>query len=146
MGDLAFADHSGLYYLVDVKSHRLGTRFNMPNLTSVERLARFYEDDANFFILLMVKYSIDGIRVSFEQVHFVPIEYLSWQCLRIGALGWGQIQISDSNVIEIIPGNLRKDWMIELCDRLLTFYPGEIKKAERRLSYFNGIRQRWLRA
>ena len=40
MADLAFKDRDGLYYIVDVKTHRTGTQFNMPNLTSVERLAR----------------------------------------------------------------------------------------------------------
>jgi hypothetical protein len=48
MADLAFGDTDGLYYRVDVKSHRIDTKFNMPNLTSVERLARFYEDDRNY--------------------------------------------------------------------------------------------------
>lgn len=45
MTDLAFTDKDGFYYIVDVKTHRLGTHFKMPNLTSLERLARFYEDD-----------------------------------------------------------------------------------------------------
>jgi len=40
MADLAFRDTSGLYYVVDVKTHRRDAKFNMPNLTSVERLAR----------------------------------------------------------------------------------------------------------
>lgn len=42
MADLAFTDVQGLYYVVDVKTHRSDTRFNMPNLISVERLSRFY--------------------------------------------------------------------------------------------------------
>jgi len=42
MADLAFTDKDDFYYVVDVKTHRLDTKFNMPNLTSVERLARFY--------------------------------------------------------------------------------------------------------
>ncbi len=53
MADLAFEDLDGYYYVVDVKTHRLSTKFNMPNLTSVERLARFYEDDKNYFVVLM---------------------------------------------------------------------------------------------
>ena len=51
MADLAFEDHEGFYHIIDVKTHRLETRFNMPNLTSVERLSRFYEDDKNYFVL-----------------------------------------------------------------------------------------------
>jgi len=54
MADLAFEDTDGFYYIVDVKTHRLSTKFNMPNLTSVERLSRFYEDDQNYFVVLMV--------------------------------------------------------------------------------------------
>lgn len=38
MADLAFNDKDGNYYVVDVKTHRLDSSFNMPNLTSVERL------------------------------------------------------------------------------------------------------------
>ena len=40
MADLAFTDIEGIYSVVDVKTHREDTRFNMPNLTSVERLTR----------------------------------------------------------------------------------------------------------
>jgi len=39
MADLAFTDADGLYCVVDVKTHRTNTAFNMPNLISVERLA-----------------------------------------------------------------------------------------------------------
>ena len=76
MADLAFKDKLANYYVVDVKTHREETAFNMPNLTSVDRLARFYEDDNNFFVMLMVKYRVTGTRVQVSKVHFVPIEYL----------------------------------------------------------------------
>ena len=81
MADLAFRDQQGLYYVVDVKTHRLETHFNMPNLTSVERLVRFYEDDSNYFVVLMIKYSVEGTKVVVRQTHFIPIEFLSWECL-----------------------------------------------------------------
>jgi len=42
MADLAFEDITKNYYVVDIKTHNLSANFNMPNLTSVERLARFY--------------------------------------------------------------------------------------------------------
>ena len=96
MADLAFEDTAGLYYVVDVKTHRLSTKFNMPNLTSVERLSRFYEDDKNYFVMLMIDYDMDGLRAVIDNVTFIPIEFLGWDCLTIGALGWGQIQIANS--------------------------------------------------
>lgn len=87
MADLAFEDADGLYYVVDVKTHRLSTKFNMPNITSVNRLSRFYEDDKNYFVVLMVAYDIEDLRAVIERVTFVPIEFLGWDCLTIGALG-----------------------------------------------------------
>lgn len=144
MADLAFRDQKDLYYVVDVKTHRLETQFNMPNLTSVERLARFYEDDSNYYVILMVAYKVaSDVHIHVERVHFVPIEFLSWSCLTIGALGWGQIQIANANNIIINHGYSRKKWMLELCDVLLEFYPHEIEKVKGRIQYFNEVKKRW---
>lgn len=143
MADLAFSDRDGFYYVVDVKTHRLETKFNMPNLTSVERLARFYEDDTNYFIALIVKYAIEGTKVRVKQAHFLPIEFLAWDCLTIGALGWGQIQIANANVINVNEGYSRKKWMLELCDVMLEFYPKEIGKIQERIDYFKRVKQYW---
>lgn len=142
MADLAFRNRKDLYYVVDVKTHRLETKFNMPNLTSVERLARFYEDDTDYYAVLMVAYNVvSNIRIHVERVHFVPIEFLSWSCLTIGALGWGQIQIANANNIEVNHRYSRKKWMLELCDVLFEFYPREIEKIKGRIEYFKEIKK-----
>lgn len=144
MADLAFSDVDGLYYVVDVKTHRADTKFNMPNLTSVERLARFYEDDRNYFALLIVKYELDGVHAIISGVIFVPIEFLGWDCLTVGALGWGQIQIADAKRITISPQYSRKRWMLEMCDALEQFYPREIQKISERIERFRAVREFWL--
>ena len=144
MADLAFTDPDGLYYVVDVKTHRTDTRFNMPNLTSVERLSRFYQDDRNYFVILIVSYELSGSRVEASNVRFVPVEFLMWDCLNIGALGWGQIQIANSNNINIAPQYSRRTWMIELCDNVLDFYPREIGKINDRITHFQQVREFWL--
>jgi hypothetical protein len=115
----------------------------MPNLTSVERLTRFYEDDKNTFVVLMVKYTVSGATVEIKEVHFVPIEFLAWDCLTIGALGWGQIQIANANVIHINAAYSRQKWILELCDVMLEFYPREIGKIQDRIDYFQRVKQRW---
>ncbi|NLE39603.1 MAG: hypothetical protein GX621_16410 [Pirellulaceae bacterium] len=143
MADLAFRDNDNAYYVVDIKTHREDTHFNMPNLTSVERLARFYEDDANYFVLLLVKYRLEGIHAMISDVTFVPIEFLDWNCLTIGALGWGQIQIANSNRVAIRTHYSRKAWMLELCNVMFEFYPREIEKIASRIEYFQKVRQRW---
>jgi hypothetical protein len=143
MADLAFEDTDGYYYVIDVKTHRTSSNFNMPNLTSVERLARFYEDDRNYFVVMMLVYDISEGGVQFERVNFVPIEFLDWSCLTLGALGWGQIQIANSNRILIQPMFSRKKWVLQLCDYLLEFYPKEIAKIGKRITYFEQVKMRW---
>ena len=143
MADLAFWDREDFYCVVDVKSHREDTRFNMPNLTSVERLSRFYEDDRNIFSVMMITYTLDGNRIEVTDVMFEPIEFLDWDCLTVGALGWGQIQIRDSNRIMVNQGFSRKDWMLALCDIMFGFYPQEILKIEDRIERFRNVRTIW---
>ncbi|MDR1847229.1 MAG: hypothetical protein LBR17_03830 [Bacteroidales bacterium] len=142
MADLAFEDNDENYYIVDIKTHNLETKFNMPNLTSVERLARFYGDRNNYFTLLLLSYKIVDKKLDFRECSFVPIENLDWSCLTIGALGWGQIQIANSNNIKI-KEHTRKEWMLQLCDELDEFYPKEISKISERINYFKNIREFW---
>ena len=144
MADLAFTDIDDFYYIVDVKTHRTDTKLNMPNLTSVQRLARFYEEDTNYFVLLIVDYYLEATRVIVTDVRFIPIEFLGWDCLTIGALGWGQIQIANSAYITVNPQYSRRKWMLELCDILFGFYPKEIAKINDRIDYFRQVRELWL--
>ena len=143
MADLAFYDKDNNYYIVDVKTHRLDTEFNMPNLTSVERLSRFYEDDKNNFVILKIDYEITNKKFMIKQVLFKPIEFFSWQCLTLGALGWGQIQIANSNIIKIKEKQSRKKWMLEMCKNLFEFYPKEIAKIDERIKHFKKVEKYW---
>ena len=143
MADLAFYDNDNNYFVIDIKTHNKNTSFNMPNLTSIERLARFYEDDKNFFVILLVEYSTEKGKIIFEKVSFVPVENFEWDCLTIGALGWGQIQIANANVIKIDRELTRKSWMLQLCDALDMFYPKEILKIEKRIDRFAKVREFW---
>ncbi|MBI1853428.1 MAG: hypothetical protein HYR85_24075 [Planctomycetes bacterium] len=90
-------------------------------------------------------YRIDGNRLVARQSTFVPIEFLSWPCLRIGALGKGQIQIRDANRIEFVTRESRRQWMLELCDTLLAFYPKGLRKIRERIDRFSRMREQWLR-
>ena len=145
MADLAFTDKDNFYYVVDVKTQRLDTKFNMPNLTSVARLSRLYEDDKNYFVVLKVDYKVKDLKVAIDKITFVPIEFLSWDCLTLGALGWGQIQIANANTVVMLPkkSRNRKDWMIKMCDNLLDFYPREIFKINERMEHFEKLRKHW---
>ena len=143
MADLAFYDKNENYYIVDVKTHRLDTKFNMPNLTSVERLSRFYEDDKNNFVILKIEYETQNNRFEIKKVLLRPIEYFSWECLTLGALGWGQIQIANANNIKLAEDQTRKAWMLKMCDNLFEFYPREIEKINERIEHFKKVRTFW---
>jgi len=143
MEDVAFYDSDGNYYAVDIKTHNLSTDFNMPNLISVERLARFYRDEKKFFVILLIEYAVENGHLSFANAHFIPIEHLDWSCLTIGALGWGQIQIANSNRVKVDRNTTRVEWMLSLCDVMDAFYPREINKINERIDYFRAVRSFW---
>lgn len=143
MEDVAFFDIDGNYYAIDIKTHNKSTKFNMPNLISVERLARFYRDEKRFFVILLVEYTVENDILTFTGIQFIPIEHLDWDCLTIGALGWGQIQIANSNIVKINREITRANWMLSLCDELDVFYPKEISKITERMEYFRAVRDYW---
>jgi hypothetical protein len=138
MADLLLEDNNGFRYLINIRVHRLSTKFNMLDLTFVGRVTNFYTSDKNIFAVLMVAYDVEGTRVEVERVTFVPIESLGWDCLTIGALRWGHIEIANSNVITVNPGYSRKQWMLELCDTL------QSAKMEGRYRSFDREREFWL--
>ena len=142
MEDLAFS-HNEKYYAIDVKTHNLGTDFNMPNLISVKRLAQFYKnDDRNNFCILIVSYKIENKSISYKECYFKQIEQFDWECLTLGALGWGQIQIANANNLKFT-NITRKNWMLELCDNVDIFYNEEISKIGERKDWFSQIREYW---
>lgn len=143
MEDMAFYDNENRYYAVDCKTHNLSTTFNMPNLISVRRLANFYKNDKNYFCILIIEYRIENNRIQYKGCHFKPIEAFSWDCLTIGALGWGQIQIANANILKFCPTINRKEWMLQLCNMLDMFYDEEIGKIGERKTWFNDIRDFW---
>lgn len=143
MADVAFMDSRENNFIVDIKTHNRDTVFNMPNLTSVQRLSRLYEHDNNFFVILLAEYKVEKDKLVFDAVRFIPIEHLKWDCLSVGALGWGQIQIKNARVVNIDRTQSRRDWMLQLCDKMSIFYPNEIRKIEKRMKYFANVRDFW---
>jgi len=144
MEDVAFTDADGNYYAVDVKTHNTATSFNMPNLISVKRLATFYRnDDRNNFCILIVEYHVEGDRLAYTGCHFKRIESFDWECLTVGALGWGQIQIANAGKLKFQLALDRRRWMLDLCDRLDIFYDEEIGKIGERKSWFGDCRAYW---
>ncbi len=144
MEDMAFKDSNNNYYAVDVKTHNIETAFNMPNLISVKRLATFYRNDSkNNFCILLVSYTIKNTQIQYESCIFKRIESFDWDCLTLGALGWGQIQIANANNLKFTPTTDRKQWMSALCNNISLFFDSEINKIGERKLWFNSMKKYW---
>lgn len=148
MADMAFEDSNGNKYYVDVKTHNLATDFNMPNLTSVKRINDFYESDKNHFCILIVSYYFSEKKQCFDDskidCKFNLIESFDWECLHLGALGWGQIQIANANNISFYKNISREKWMNTLCVKVCSFYDNEIEKIKDRKKLFIGSQAKWV--
>ena len=142
MEDMAFYSGNN-YFAVDCKTHNLETSFNMPNLISVQRLANFYKNDANTFCILIIEYRTNDTEIQYKNCYFKPIEAFKWDCLTLGALGWGQIQIANANKLLFSKIVNRKEWMLTLCDRIDAFYCEEIGKIGERRQWFEDVKNYW---
>lgn len=141
--NIVFNGKDGMKYHVDIITHNVETEFNMPNITSVDRLQELYVDNANIFVVLLIDYKPSESEKCIVNVNFIPIEFMSWKCLTIGALGVGQIQIKKASVISKIEKNSRKVWMNEFTERLIEFYVHENLKLGQRLVKANESRVDW---
>ena len=119
------------------------SRINIRKLLLINPKQSCSQSDVNVFSLLLIKYSIEGTKVTASEVLFSPIEFLDWKCLTVGALGWGQIQIANSNNIHVIDQYSRKKWMLQLCEVMIEFYPREIGKIMDRIDRFNSVKEYW---
>lgn len=143
MANFRFTDNDNLNYFVDVITHNEDKRFSMPNITSVDRLDKFYLNDKNVFVVLLVDYKPSRSVNFITNVRFLPIEFFSWDCLTIGALGIGQLQIRRASRVITVIKNSRKNWMREFAEHLMIFYAKETGKTAKRLSNAANLLEIW---
>jgi len=122
------------YFAFDVKTRNIEVGFHMPNIKSVERLIHFYTSDTNTLAIISVDYYLALENrtkpINFERIIVVPIEQISWDCLRFGKLGYGQIQVEPNQPIIVDRKQSREQWMKLLFTNLLLFYQEELRKSE----------------
>jgi len=115
---------------IDIKTHDIESELSMPNLISIARLKKFYENDRNLLVYVFVKYVNHGNNVQVLEVKVRPIEQLNWECLTIGNLGKGQLQITDMNKVSFQNFMTRKDWMERLSYDAVIYYQKLIDKIQ----------------
>lgn len=102
----------------------------MPNLTAFEKLLSLYESQTTFYDMLLVKYSIENDSFLVHDVIIKPIEKIHPDCLTIGALGKGQLQLKNSNSVCDYPFS-RTDWINYMKKEYLNFWIKQKAKSEK---------------
>ena len=127
---------NGETHYVDIKTHCKSGTFSAPNLVSIKRLYKFLTaNQNNYFDILVVDYTIAGNQIHFDNVHFVPIDSINWDCLRIGNLGNGQIQLKDASVI-IAQQIKRSDWLTTMQANIAAFYIKQQNKIRKEFKFY----------
>ena len=115
---------------IDIKTHDSESDLSMPNLISISRIKKFYENDKNLLLYVFVKYHTDNNSIHISEVIVKSIEQIDWGCLTIGKLGKGQLQITNMNDISFNDFLSRKDWMERLSYDVIIYYRSLINKIE----------------
>lgn len=134
--DVQIKDKNQLYK-VDVKSHFLDADFSMPNLVSVDRIRRFYEDENNHILYVFIDYSTDNETTTIENVIVCFIEELDWDILAIQNLGKGQLQIKNMKNGLSFTDIGREAWIETLKVKVKLFYENQLEKISKYIKEWN---------
>ena len=118
-------------YKIDIKTHDINSDFSMPNLISVDRLKKFYENDNNYIIYIFVSYNTINNNTQIKNIQIRFIEELSWDILGIQNLGKGQLQIKNMNNQLIFVEINRINWINTLKQNMIKFYKKQIEKTQK---------------
>ena len=115
---------------IDIKTHDSNSDLSMPNLISISRLKKFYDNDRNLLLYVFVKYISYGHSVQILDIQVKAVEQLNWECLTIGNLGKGQLQVKNMNEISFQNHMTRKDWMERLSYDVVIYYQSLVNKIQ----------------
>lgn len=121
-------------YYVDIITHNITKDFARPNITTVKTIEKLYKNNKNIFLILLIHYNPNLNKNFITKVQLFPIECLTWDCIEIGALGNGQLQIKNSSNIIINKEFDRETWKDEFQKRLMVFYKKQQTKINKRIS------------
>ena len=126
-GDVLFVDGIRTAH-INIKSVDHSKDFHMPNLISVDNLWRIFKQGDDFCLLVLAHSA--GTLISKT---FVDIRSVDWDCLRLAALGTGQIQIKDSSKPLLSWQGDAKAWMRRMRKEVISFYEHEKQKLDKRI-------------
>ena len=129
--DVTLIGHDGVKYYIDPKSHNVNSKFSMPNLTSVEKLRKLLSSDDKELVYVFVSYEVIGQNVNVTSIEVKYVWELSFDMLRIGSLGKGQLQISDMNKELKFTEEGKEGWLNKLKETVRGYHNQRIKQIEK---------------
>lgn len=121
----------GVTYMLDPKSHNVDSEFSMPNLSSISRIKKLFDNDKKEMMYVFVDYKIDGQVVRIEDIKVLYLWELDMSMLGIGALGKGQLQIKNLNKELVISDEGKQIWYGKLKTQVKEYLAKQIKKIEK---------------
>ena len=121
----------GVTYMLDPKSHNVDSEFSMPNLSSISRIKKLFDNDKKEMMYVFVDYKIDGQVVKIEDIKVLYLWELDMSMLGIGALGKGQLQIKNLNKELVISDEGKQIWYGKLKTQVKEYLAKQIKKIEK---------------
>lgn len=116
---------------LDFKSHDVDANFSRPNLKSIERIKKFLKNDSNHLWYVFVDYKSQENKTTILNIEVRSPEELPWECLDLGNIGRGQIQIKDKNIPINFREISRSEWLKELSINKIKFLDKQINKFQK---------------
>jgi hypothetical protein len=129
--DVTVIDNDDIKYYIDTKSHNVDSSFSMPNLTSVEKLRKLLLSKNGNLIYVFVSYRVSDKLVNIESIDVKYVWELSFDMLRVGSLGKGQLQISNMNKAPIFTNIGKTEWFSTLKSIVRKYHDDRIKMIEK---------------
>ena len=124
---------------VDIKTTDINANFSMPNLISIERLRKLYQNPENQLVYIFVDYEVIDeeldasiyTQVKYAEIKSIevrPIETISWCCMHIQSLGNGQLQLKNAHNTIKRYEHSRDEWLAQLKSEALLYIEKQLSK------------------
>ena len=129
--DVTVVDKNGVYHYVDTKTHNQDCEFSMPNLTSIDKIRKLIFDDKKTLTYVFVSYLLDNNIVKIQGVDVKYVWEVDLADTRIGALGKGQLQISNMKKGLRFTDQGKSNWFENLKTLVRLYHDERIKSIEK---------------
>lgn len=131
--DFVIIEKSGKENLFNTKTHNVGSKFSMPNLSSVKKIKDVLENENNDIFYIFVDYYMNGLSAIIVSVKIKNVTELNLNYLRIGSLGKGQLQMVDYEKCLYSELKDKQEWLTRFKNLVVNYQINAIKRLEKEI-------------